>query len=146
MATGDSEDEDVEVDEDVVVDENVVVDEDVDNLIPTTPAPPAVQNCGAMGMRTNEQGRCEDFKLFGPTPVLIPQLQECEVGDASPNTNPLGFLCKDAGGNGGNGGSSEDNVIAGIGEGGEGGQEHSQSQSNEPKHEQEHEGSGESND
>lgn len=84
--------------------------------------------CESMGMRTNEQGQCEDFKMFGDN---------------------IGVAVGGEGGNGGSGGSSEDNTnIDDSGNGGSGGdseQEHSQSQSNEPKHEQEHEGSGESN-
>jgi hypothetical protein len=92
--------------------------------------------CESMGMRTDEQGECEDINIFGTTPIPVP------------TPNPL---VVEEGTHTGEGGDSEENKVGDInedvdidedaGEGGSGGP--SQSQSHEPKHEQEHEGSGE---
>ena len=82
-------------------------------------------NCEAMGMRTNEQGQCEDIDIFGATPVPTPLVVEegtpvdnkpadtGEGGDSEDNTGVPESV------DSGHGGDSEDNTN--IGEGGDGG-------------------------
>jgi hypothetical protein len=69
-------------------------------------------DCEAMGMRTNEQGECEDINMFGPTPIPTPVVVEESPVDHKP-------VDTGEGGSGGDGGSSEDNTD--VGEGGVGG-------------------------
>jgi hypothetical protein len=80
-------------------------------------------NCEAMGMRTNEQGQCEDIDIFGDVAVAGSSSGDDDDGGSS------AAAAASSGDDDGEGGNSE--------------QGHSQSQSHEPKHEQEHEGSGE---
>jgi hypothetical protein len=60
-------------------------------------------NCEAMGMRTNEQGQCEDIDIFGSMPILTPLVVEESPVDNKPVDT-------------GEEGDSEENRVGGIDE------------------------------
>ena len=131
-------DEDFEINQEKVMEPNVLCNIPILAVQKSAECNANVEqaNCEAMGMRTNEQGQCEDIDIFGATPVPTPLVVEegtpvdnkpsntGEGGDSETSDGGHGGSSEDnagvaVGGDGGHGGDSEDNTN--IGEGGDGG-------------------------